>query len=243
MIVLGGGPVGCELGQAFARLGVKVTILQSGARLLAKEDADVAGLVRRRLEAEDVRVITAAKATRVTREGGLYRVRLEAEHKVEEIEAEAMLVAAGRAPNLEGLALEKAGVAFDKKGVRVNEQLQTTAPHIYAAGHIAGSCPRLLDLGTGTGALVRALGEELGKLRSATGCDLSFSMLRHARRHVPELRPVMADATQLPFCSGTFGLVTANGRNLSTPASGRERRGAPPRPWLHGKATSLPRRI
>jgi len=139
MIVLGGGPIGCELGQAFARLGVKVTILQSGARLLPKEDADVAGLVRRRLEAEGVRVITAAKATRVTREGRLYCVRLEAEDKVEEIAAEAMLVAAGRAPNLEGLELEKAGVVYDEKGVKVNEHLQTTAPHIYAAGDIAGS--------------------------------------------------------------------------------------------------------
>jgi pyruvate/2-oxoglutarate dehydrogenase complex dihydrolipoamide dehydrogenase (E3) component len=139
MIVLGGGPIGCELGQAFARLGVKVTLLQSEARLLPKEDADVAELVRRRLEAEGVRVITAAKATRVTREGGLYRVRLEAEGKGGEIEAEAMLVAAGRAPNLEGLDLERAGVAYDEKGVKVNEHLQTTQPHIYAAGDVAGS--------------------------------------------------------------------------------------------------------
>jgi pyruvate/2-oxoglutarate dehydrogenase complex dihydrolipoamide dehydrogenase (E3) component len=139
MIVLGGGPIGCELGQAFARLGVEVTLLQSEPRLLPKEDADVAELVRRRLEAEGVRVITAAKATQVTRAGGLYRIRIETEGKVEEMEAEALLVAAGRAPNLEGLALEKAGVAFDEKGVRVNEHLQTTQPHIYAAGDIAGS--------------------------------------------------------------------------------------------------------
>lgn len=139
MIVLGGGPIGCELGQAFARLGVQVTLLQSGLRLLPKEDADVAELVRRRLEAEGVRVIIAAKATRVTREDGLYRIRLEAERKVEEIEAEAMLVAAGRAPNVEGLDLEKAGVAYNEKGVKVNEHLQTTAHHIYAAGDIAGS--------------------------------------------------------------------------------------------------------
>jgi pyruvate/2-oxoglutarate dehydrogenase complex dihydrolipoamide dehydrogenase (E3) component len=139
MIVLGGGPIGCELGQAFARLGVEVMLLQSGPRLLPKEDADAAELLRGRLEAEGVRVITAAKATRVTREGGLYRVRVEAQGRVEEPEAEAMLVAAGRAPNLEGLDLEKAGVAHDEKGVKVNEHLQTTQPHIYAAGDIAGS--------------------------------------------------------------------------------------------------------
>lgn len=72
-------------------------------------------------------------------------------------------------------------------------RLETVARYLLALSAPAESA-RLLDVGTGTGALVRALGEELP---SATGCDLSFSMLRHARRHLSELRPVMADATQL----------------------------------------------
>jgi len=88
-------------------------------------------------------------------------------------------------------------------------RLETVARYLLALSAPAESA-RLLDIGTGTGALLRALGEELRKLRSATGCDLSFSMLRHARRHLPELRPIMADATQLPFRGETFDLVTAN---------------------------------
>lgn len=140
MIVLGGGPIGCEMGQAFARLGVSVILLQSGPRLLPKEDADVADLLRRRLEAEGVRILTDAKATRVARGGGPFRVRVETKASgAEEIEAEEMLVAAGRVPNVEGLELEKAGVAYGKKGVVVNEHLQSSQPHIYAAGDVASS--------------------------------------------------------------------------------------------------------
>ena len=139
MIVIGGGPIGCEMGQAFARLGVTVTLVQRGPRLLPKEDADVADLLRRRLEAEGVRVMLGATLRRVSRDGGRFRTRVETgEGKLEELEADAMLVAAGRAPNVEGLDLDKGGVAFDAKGVRVNEHLQTTQPHIYAAGDVAG---------------------------------------------------------------------------------------------------------
>jgi pyruvate/2-oxoglutarate dehydrogenase complex dihydrolipoamide dehydrogenase (E3) component len=139
MLVLGGGPIGCELGQALARLGVGITLLESGARLLPKEDAGAADLIRRRLEAEGVRVILGATTRRVCRVQDHFRAAVETpDGTVEEVEAEALLVAAGRVPNLEGLDLDKAGVAWSDKGVRVNEHLQTTAPHIYAAGDVAG---------------------------------------------------------------------------------------------------------
>jgi pyruvate/2-oxoglutarate dehydrogenase complex dihydrolipoamide dehydrogenase (E3) component len=135
MVVLGGGPIGCELGQAFARLGVQVTILETLPRLLDKEDADAAALVQGRLEAEGVKVITGARARRVWREGAVTRVELEG---AAALEAEALLVAAGRRPNVEGLGLEAAGVAYDVKGVRVDESLQTSQPHIYAVGDVTG---------------------------------------------------------------------------------------------------------
>jgi pyruvate/2-oxoglutarate dehydrogenase complex dihydrolipoamide dehydrogenase (E3) component len=135
MIVIGGGPIGCELGQAFGRLGVKVTILEALPRLLDKEDEDAATLVRRQLEAEGVRVFTAARVRRVSRRGGQTTVERE---DGEPLEAEALLVAAGRRPNVEGLGLEAAGVAFDAKGVPVNAHLQTSQPHIYAAGDVTG---------------------------------------------------------------------------------------------------------
>jgi pyruvate/2-oxoglutarate dehydrogenase complex dihydrolipoamide dehydrogenase (E3) component len=139
MIVLGGGPIGCELGQAFARLGVEVTIVEMAPRLLDKEDEDAAEAVRKRMEADGVRVIAGARAERVQRIDGRVRidVRTGADHR-EALEAEALLVAAGRVPNTEGLGLEAAGVAHDAKGVRVDAFLRTSRRHIYAAGDVAG---------------------------------------------------------------------------------------------------------
>lgn len=135
LIVLGGGPIGCELGQAFARLGVQVTILEALPRLLDKEDEDAAAVVRRQLESEGVKVVTGARVQRASRTGGITRVDLEA---ASTLEAEALLVAAGRRPNVEDLGLEAAGVAFDAKGVKVNAHLETSQPHIYAAGDVTG---------------------------------------------------------------------------------------------------------
>jgi pyruvate/2-oxoglutarate dehydrogenase complex dihydrolipoamide dehydrogenase (E3) component len=95
--------------------------------------------VRARLEAEGVRVLTGSRARRVSRDGGVVRVEIDAGGGGRlALEAEAMLVAAGRTPNTEGLGLEEAGVAHDGKGVRVNARLQTSQSHIYAAGDVAG---------------------------------------------------------------------------------------------------------
>jgi pyruvate/2-oxoglutarate dehydrogenase complex dihydrolipoamide dehydrogenase (E3) component len=136
LIVLGGGPIGCELGQAFGRLGVRVTILERVSRLLEKEDAEAAEVVRARLVAEGVRVVTGTQARKVTRQGAITRVELS---DGETLEAEALLVAAGRVPNTDGLGLEAAGVAFDSGGITVDAHLRTSQPHIYAAGDVAGS--------------------------------------------------------------------------------------------------------
>ena len=135
MAVIGGGPIGCELGQAFARLGVQVTLLEALPRLLDKEDEDAAGLVRAQLESEAVRVMTGARVRRATRAGAITRLELESG---EAVEAEAVLVAAGRRPNVEELGLEAAGVAFDGSGVKVDAHLRTSQPHIYAAGDVTG---------------------------------------------------------------------------------------------------------
>ena len=138
MVILGGGPIGCELGQAFARLGVRVTVVQSAARLLEKEDPDVADVVRKAMEADGVTVRTGARARRVTRDGARVRVEVSSPAGDEVFQAEALLVAAGRRPNVEGLGLEQAGVAFTEKGVTVDAQLRTSQPHIYAAGDVVG---------------------------------------------------------------------------------------------------------
>ncbi len=134
LIVIGGGPIGCELGQMFNRLGVKVTILQKGKRLLDKEDPAVSEFVRELLEAEGVRVLTESKIEEVQKSGAGVSLRVSGQ----QISAAALLVAAGRQPNVENLNLQKANVAFTDKGVTVDERLETTQPGIYAIGDIVG---------------------------------------------------------------------------------------------------------
>jgi pyruvate/2-oxoglutarate dehydrogenase complex dihydrolipoamide dehydrogenase (E3) component len=133
MMVLGGGPIGCELGQSFSRLGVKVTIVQRGNQLLPREDVDVADFMQQRFMAEGIRIRLNAAAKRVSMRDG--KVALEFADP-EPITADVMLIAAGRTPNLRALNLETAGVDYDEQGVKVNACLQTSQPHIYAAGDI-----------------------------------------------------------------------------------------------------------
>jgi pyruvate/2-oxoglutarate dehydrogenase complex dihydrolipoamide dehydrogenase (E3) component len=134
LIVLGGGPIGCELGQAFNRLGVRTTILQSGPRLLPREDVDVSQFLEKRLKEEGISVITDAEAKLITRASDGIELMI-GEMR---ISASALLVCSGRRPNVESLGLDAIGVDVDERGVKVNEYLQTSLPHIYAAGDIAG---------------------------------------------------------------------------------------------------------
>ncbi|MEP6821268.1 MAG: mercuric reductase [Chthoniobacterales bacterium] len=133
MIILGGGPIGCELGQTFARLGVKITIVQNQMQLLPPEDPDVAEFIQERFGAEGIEVRLKAKATRVSKYGE--KVRMEFAEG-EAVTADALLISAGRTPNIESLNLKAAGVDSDKHGVKTNDYLQTSQPHIYAAGDI-----------------------------------------------------------------------------------------------------------
>jgi pyruvate/2-oxoglutarate dehydrogenase complex dihydrolipoamide dehydrogenase (E3) component len=134
LLIIGGGPIGCELGQMFGRLGVKVTILQKGPRLLDKEDPEVSEFVRRTLEAEGIRVLTGTEIDEVKQEVGGVILRCPGES----VSGRALLVSAGRQPNVENLNLPKAGVAFSERGVTVDEYLETTQPGIYAVGDIVG---------------------------------------------------------------------------------------------------------
>jgi pyruvate/2-oxoglutarate dehydrogenase complex dihydrolipoamide dehydrogenase (E3) component len=140
MIVLGGGPIGCELSQVLVRLGVKVTILQRGSQLLPREDRDVAEVLQRQLQREDVRIEFDAEAKSAARQDNSVSLDcLRKDGSGFQLDAEALLVAAGRIPNIDKLNLDAAGVGFNKRGVIVNEYLQTSQPYIYAAGDIAGS--------------------------------------------------------------------------------------------------------
>ncbi len=134
LAVIGGGPVGCELAQAFARLGAEVQLYQRAPRLLPREDAEAAEQVRAALVADGVGVHLGVDATSL-RDG----VRLGGDAPRP---ADAILVATGRRPHLTGLCLDAAGVEHGPEGVRVDRHLRTTAPRIYAAGDVAAGQPR-----------------------------------------------------------------------------------------------------
>ncbi|HEX8264767.1 MAG TPA: FAD-dependent oxidoreductase [Pyrinomonadaceae bacterium] len=138
LIVLGGGAIGAELGQAFARFGSKVTIIEMDERILAKEDREVSGFIETVFRAEGIEVLTKTKAVKVRTENGKKLVAVERGGELFEIEADEILVAAGRKPNLSGLDLEKAGVRFEKNKIITDEYLRTTAKHIFVAGDVTG---------------------------------------------------------------------------------------------------------
>jgi pyruvate/2-oxoglutarate dehydrogenase complex dihydrolipoamide dehydrogenase (E3) component len=143
MIVLGGGPIGCELAQTFRRLGVEVTIVQRGDQLLPREDRDVAEFVERCLINEGVRVIKNADARSVaTSDTGKVALQLLDRQSGQLAEptffADALLVAAGRTPNLQSLDLKSVGIDITERGMRVNDYLQTCQRHIYAVGDVIG---------------------------------------------------------------------------------------------------------
>jgi pyruvate/2-oxoglutarate dehydrogenase complex dihydrolipoamide dehydrogenase (E3) component len=136
LVVLGGGPIGCELAQAFQRLGARVALVSQDARLLPKEDPEVGEVLARRFEAEGISLHLGARATRVEAQGPVKRLRFEREGVEGAVEGEALLVSTGRTPEVGGLGLEAAGVQHGPHGIEVDDQLRTTQPHIFAAGDI-----------------------------------------------------------------------------------------------------------
>jgi len=135
LLVLGSGPVGTELTQAFCRLGSRVTVFERGDRPLRVADPEASGVLRQVLEDEGVRFRFGAHVERVRQDHGSVVIT----DRGEEIEGDALLVAAGRRPTVEGLDLERAGVNYSERGVQVDEHLRTSQKHIYACGDVIGS--------------------------------------------------------------------------------------------------------
>lgn len=139
LVVIGGGPVGCELGQAFARLGSQVSILQRAERLLPKDEPEASSLLRSLFAREGIIVETRANVRQIKGHEGGKVVRFETPAGVHEIETDAILVAVGRSPHTTGLDLEAAGILYDAhKGITVDTRLRTSNPRIYAAGDVIG---------------------------------------------------------------------------------------------------------
>jgi pyruvate/2-oxoglutarate dehydrogenase complex dihydrolipoamide dehydrogenase (E3) component len=137
LAVIGAGPIGCELAQAFARFGARVSLLANGPQILPREDPDAARIVEKQMQRDGVELVLGCSVVRVAREGAEKVLHLECGGRPMEVRADAILVGVGRAPNVGGLGLEAAGVAYDAKdGVHVSDRLQTTNRRIFAAGDI-----------------------------------------------------------------------------------------------------------
>lgn len=139
LVVLGGGPIGCEMTQAFARLGSQVTQVEMMPQLMGREDEEVATFIRRRFEAEGVRVLTGHAAKEVLFEGESKILICERDGERIEVPFDAILVAVGRKPHTRGFGLEELGVRLNERGtIDADPFLRTNFPNIFCAGDVAG---------------------------------------------------------------------------------------------------------
>jgi pyruvate/2-oxoglutarate dehydrogenase complex dihydrolipoamide dehydrogenase (E3) component len=137
LVVLGGGPIGCELAQSFARLGSAVTQVEMAPRLMLREDEDVSAYAQQALQADGVKVLTGHKALRCERQGSDKFLVVEAGGVEQRIAFDVLLCAVGRVARLQGFGLEELGVPVQRT-ITTNEYLQTNFPNILAAGDVAG---------------------------------------------------------------------------------------------------------
>jgi len=190
MIILGGGPIGIEMAQAFNRFGCRVNVIDMSAQILGKEDKDMADEVMAVLEEEGVTFHLNAKVICVRKAGSNRKAVVIKTAKTEEtLVAEAILVAIGRTANVNGLGLEAIGVDFDRGGVKVDDRMRTSQKHIFAAGDINGGYQ-----------FTHAAGYE-------GGIVVANAVFRLPRK---------ADYTYLPWCTYTDPELASIGMNEKT---------------------------
>ncbi len=157
LVVIGGGPIGMELAQAHRRLGCEVTVVEASSAL-GKDDPELAAIVLDRLREEGITIRDKTKVVRVERRGKtIVRVHVETESGPETIDGTHLLVAVGRAANVEALDLNKAGIEFDRKGIKVSDKLRTTNRRVYAIGDVAGGLQFTHVANYHAGLVIRAL--------------------------------------------------------------------------------------
>ena len=143
MVIIGGGPIGCEMAQTFQRFGCDVALVQRSERIMPREDAELTSILENVFKKEGMKVFTSADTIKVEkrkekRKGEKKVVTVKYKGKNMNLVADEILVATGRRPNVDGLNLEKAGIAYDKKGIKTNKRMQTSNRHIFAAGDVVG---------------------------------------------------------------------------------------------------------
>ncbi|NNK84850.1 MAG: FAD-dependent oxidoreductase [Desulfobacterales bacterium] len=197
MIILGGGPIGIEMGQAFCRLGTKVSIINRENQILEKEDKDMADEVMNVMRSEGAEFYLNA-SIEATREVGSDKevIITNKDGKTSSLKAESMLVALGRSANVDGLGLEDIGVEFNPRGIKVDNRLKTNHKHIYAAGDVTGGY----------------------QFTHAAGYEGSI-VISNAILHLPR----KTDYTFLPWCTYTDPELASIGMNeKSAKAAGIE---------------------
>ena len=137
LLVLGGGPIGCELAQAHRRLGCEVTVVEQG-RLLHRDDPDMAKVVSQRFREEGITVVEGAVVTSAAEAGGSIRLTVQDDQRTREVTGTHLLVAAGRRANVEDLNLEAAGIRCHRRGIEVDGGLRTSNRRVYAIGDVIG---------------------------------------------------------------------------------------------------------
>jgi len=187
MIVLGGGPIGIEMAQAFCRLGTKVYVINRSSQILGKEDKDMADVVLNVMHSEGVTFHLNTAIDQIRDTGSDKEVVItNSENKTESVMAETLLVALGREPNTGSMGLEDIGVEYDRRGIKVDDRLRTSHKHIYAAGDVIGGYQ-----------FTHAAGYEGGIVVS------------NAIFHIPR----KADYTFLPWCTYTDPEFASIGMN------------------------------
>ena len=187
MTILGGGPIAIEMAQAFNRLGTRVNVIQRSGQILSKEDRDMADTVMAQLSEEGVNFLLDSSIVEIKERDGSKQVRFKKKAgEIDTIEAETLLVAMGRSPNVKGLGLENIGLTYSSKGLEVDNRLRTNHKHIYAAGDITGKYQ-----------FTHAAGYEGG------------IVISNAIFHLPR----KADYTFLPWCTYTSPELASIGLN------------------------------
>jgi len=136
--IVGAGPIGVEMAQAFTNLGSEVTVLDMAGRIMVNDDAETVAILKEELEKQGVRFVLNAGVKKVEQEGNRKKVFVENDGSEEVFESDALLFATGRRANTEGLGLEAAGVKVSRGGVEVNDKCQTSVSNIYAVGDVTG---------------------------------------------------------------------------------------------------------
>ncbi|MCH7541441.1 mercury(II) reductase [Patescibacteria group bacterium] len=185
MIIIGAGPVGLEFGQMYHHFGTKVIILQRGPAIMRRTEPELSEALQDYLEEEGIKIFTNANSKKVRKENGEIVVTFEADGKKQEAKGEVLMFAAGKTPNTKDLDLKKVGVKVDEKGaIKVNDEMQTTASHIWAVGDVTDK-PLRLETTAGKEGKIAAENALEGKKKS-----MDYSAVPYAVFTTPNLAGV-----------------------------------------------------